>query len=141
MVNEIMAAPDDKLYEYAVIRYVPRVDREEFVNIGLVMMNKRHKWMKALIILDEERIRALYPDADLDSLKRQSRLFELKDVPSVNLPVEEKYRWITSVKSACLQVSPSHPGLLTTVLQKETDTDISHAMEVEFDRLFHSLIL
>ena len=132
-----MAAPDDLLYEYAVIRYVPRVDREEFVNIGLIMMNKRHKWMKALVIIDEERIKAFYPKADLECLKKQSSLFEMKNVPSSELPVEEKYRWLTAVKSACLQVSPSHPGLLPCV----KFVDINLAMEEEFNRLFTSLVL
>lgn len=132
-----MGAPDEKLYEYAMIRYVPRVDREEFVNIGLIMMNKRRKWLKAMIILDEDRILALYPKADLDCLKNQSRLFEMKDVPAKDLPVEEKYRWLTAVKSACLQVSPSHPGLLNP----SDDSDVEFGMEKEFERLFTLLIL
>ena len=132
-----MAAPDSNLYEYAVIRYVPRVDREEFVNIGLIMMNKRQKWLKALVILDEDRILAWYPKADIECLKNQSRLFEMKNVPQEDLPVEEKYRWLTAVKSACLQLSPSHPGLLVC----EDDSDIDSAMEVEFTRLFTSLVL
>ena len=131
-----MAAPDDKLYEYAVIRFVPKVDREEFVNIGLIMMNKRHKWLKALVLLDEDRIKALYPKADLECLKNQSRLFEMKDVPAKDLPTEEKYRWLTAVKSASLQVSQSHPGLLNT--DKEA---FEYSMEKEFDRLFALLIL
>ena len=132
-----MASPDDKLYEYAVIRYVPRVDREEFVNIGLIMMNKRKKWLKALVLLDEERIKAFFPGADIDCLKNQSKLFEKRDVPAKDIPIEEKYRWLTAVKSACLQVSPSHPGLLPA----DTASDISKAMEEEFNRLFVSLVL
>lgn len=132
-----MAIPDDKLYEYAVIRYVPKVDREEFVNIGLIMMNKRRKWLKALVILDEERIKALHPKTDLDCLKNQSQLFEMSDVPGKNLPVEEKYRWLTAVKSACLQVSPSHPGLLNDT----QDTMEDYSMEKEFERLFTQLVL
>ena len=132
-----MAAPDDLLYEYAVIRYVPRVDREEFVNIGLIMMNKRHKWLKALVLLDEERIKALFPKGDIQCLKNQSRLFEMKDVPASELPIEEKYRWLTAVKSACLQVSPSHPG----ILPKHNVSSLPEEMEAEFDRLFSQLIL
>lgn len=126
-----MAAPDDRLYEYAMIRFVPRIDREEFVNIGLIMMNKRRKWMKGLVILDDDRLLALYPDVDLECLRHQSALFEKKDVPSSDLPVEEKYRWLTAVKSACLQVSPSHPGILSS----------DSSMEDEFSRLFTSLVL
>ena len=129
-------APDGRLYEYAVVRYVPRIDREEFVNIGLIMMNKRNRWMKAMVLLDEDRILALFPEADLECLKNQSRLFEMDNVPSPDIPIEEKYRWLTAVKSACLQVSPSHPGLLP-----EGSHDIKSRMVAEFDRLFHSLVL
>ena len=128
-------APDNLLYEYAVVRYVPRVDREEFVNIGLIMLNKRNKWMKSMVLLDENRIKALYPDADIDCLKQQSSLFDKTGVPSPSLPIEEQYRWLTAVKSACLQVSPSHPGLL------DGEGDVREKLEKEFDRLFHSLIL
>ena len=135
-----MAAPDDLLYEYAVIRYVPRVEREEFLNIGLVMLNKRNKWMKGMVIADEERIKALFPEADTECLRRQSRIFEREDVPSPDLPVEEKYRWLSSVKSACLQVSPSHPGVMVRRSDDEnTSTDV--LMEREFQRLFSILVL
>ena len=134
-----MMAPDATIYEYAVIRYVPKIDREEFVNIGLLMLSKRNKWMKSMVILDEDRIRALFPGADIDCLKRQSRLFELKDVPGKDLPVEEKYRWLSAVKSACLQVSPSHPGLLAD--SDDAALNISDRLEEEFERLFNSLVM
>lgn len=149
-----MGAPDDLLYEYAVIRYVPRVDREEFVNIGLIMMNKRHKWLHSLVLFDEARLRALYPGADIECLKHQSRIFEMKDIPAKNIPVEERYRWLSAVKSACIQVSPSHPGLLVSSHSDFTDSgnipfnkkegediDISSLMSLEFNRLFSQLIL
>ena len=136
-----MAAPDDLLYEYAMIRYVPKVDRGEFVNIGLIMMNKRRKWLKAFVLIDEDRIKALYPKTDLECLKNQSRLFEMKDVPGKDLPVEEKYRWLSAVKSACLQVSPSHPGLLNEAQDLGNDYSEEQTMEKEFERLFTQLIL
>lgn len=137
-----MAAPDDLLYEYAVVRYVPRVDREEFVNIGLIMMNKRHRWLKAMVMLDEDRLLALYPMADLNCLRNQSKLFEKKDVPEKDLPVEEKYRWLTAVKSACIQVSPSHPGLLNfSAGEPSSSSKVPEFMEKEFSRLFDSLVL
>lgn len=134
-----MSVPDKYLYEYAVIRFVPRVDREEFINIGLIMMNKRAKWLKSLVILNEERILALYPGIDMDCLRNQSGLFEKKDVPATDLPVEEKYRWLTAVKSACLQVSPSHPGLLIPCDSQKDSVD--ELMDLEFNRLFENLIL
>ncbi len=103
---------DAALYEYAVIRYVPRVDREEFINVGLLMVCKRRRWMRGTIMLNEERLRAFDPRADVERLKRQLSLFERDDVPERGLPVEERYRWLAAAKSAVIQVSPSHPGLL-----------------------------
>lgn len=132
-----MGAPDELLYEYAVIRFVPRIDREEFVNIGLIMMNKRVKWLRGMVMIDEDRILSLFPAADLDRLRLQSSLFEKTDVPSADLPVEEKYRWLAAVKSASLQVSPSHPGLLTP----NSDHSVASLMEREFERLFGELVL
>ena len=133
-----MAAPDSLLYEYAVIRFVPRVDREEFINIGLIMMSKRNRWLKAEVECNDFRLKALFPSVDLDCLKNQVRVFVMPDVPEADLPVEEKYRWLTAVKSACLQVSPSHPGLLNL---GENSDDISLLLEKEFHRLFSLLIL
>lgn len=132
-----MGIPDEWLYEYAVVRYVPRVDREEFLNIGLIMMNKRKKWLKGKIYLDESRLKALNPFLNLEGLNCQSRLFERTDVPEKDLPVEEKYRWLSAVKSACLQVSPSHPGI---VADTGCGNDAASIMTSEFNRLFSQLV-
>lgn len=115
--TSIRVAPDTNLYEYAVVRYVPRVEREEFINIGLIMMCKRRRWLRCEICIDEARIRTLYPSADLSLLRRQADLFQCDNVPAPGLPVEEKYRWLTAAKSAILQTSPSHPGLCTATLE------------------------
>ena len=135
-----MTAPDQLLYEYAMIRFVPRIDREEFINIGLIMMNKRIKWLKALVTFDEKKIAALAPGSDINCLKNQAGLFEMDMVPSPDLPVEEKYRWLTAVKSACLQVSPSHPAILVPKEAPEKE-DVKKLMEEEFERLFNLLVL
>lgn len=132
-----MAAPDDWLYEYAVVRFVPRPERGEFLNIGLVMMCKRRKWLKGMVMLDEERILQLFPGADLETLRRQSSLFEKKDVPQPDLPVEEKYRWLTAVKSASLRVSPSHPGLIS----HPDESSWEKSLQSEFERLFAELVM
>lgn len=129
--NTYFEAPDLNLYEYAVVRFVPRVDREEFINIGLIMLCKRRKWMKSLVLFDEERLKALFPATDIECLRNQCRLFEISDLPFRDIPIEEKYRWLSAVKSACVQVSPSHPGLLSE----------SVSPDEEFQRLFHELVL
>lgn len=104
-------APDNLLYEYAVIRYVPRVEREEFINVGLLMMCKRRRWLRCAIHLDSERLRAFDPRVNLERLRYQLQLFERTGVPFLHSPVEERYRWLVAAKSACLQTSPSHPGI------------------------------
>lgn len=109
--NAPYSAPDANLYEYAVIRYVPRVEREEFINIGLIMMCKRRRWLRCELLINEARILAICPSADLGLLSRQASLFSRTDVPAPGLPVEETYRWLTAAKSAILQTSASHPGI------------------------------
>lgn len=124
---------EEHLYEYAVIRYVPRVEREEFINIGLVMMCKRRKWLKVSWQLDPVRLaafRALHTDAEIERQLQTFRLLAEGDRaggPMASLPVEERFRWLTAVKSASLQTSRPHPG-------KTADLDDT------FDRLYAELV-
>lgn len=121
-------------YEYAVLRFVPRVEREEFVNVGVAMMCKRRRWIKVKIYLAENRIRALSPTAELDILERQLQSFV--DIasgirsagPVAGYPVEERFRWISAVKSSVVQCSRPHPGLTSD-------------LEATFDRLFEEQVL
>ena len=133
-----MAIPDEFLYEYAVVRYVPRVEREEFVNIGLLMMCKRRKWMKGEIRLDRDRILAFDSNVNFPCLEQQSSLFTRLDVPRADIPVEERYRWLTAVKSAVLQVSSSHPGYIPEI--SDTSARPEDLLEEEFRRLFSRLV-
>lgn len=136
-----MEAPDKWLYEYCLIRYMPRPERGEFLNVGLLMMCKRQKWIKGKILLDAEKIKSFHKTADIESLEKQTSLFERSDVPQRDLPVEEKYRWLSAEKSACIRTSPSHPALIVT--NNETSDSISRnelLLEEEFYRLFDSLV-
>ena len=136
-----MSIPDEFLYEYAVVRYVPRVDREEFINIGLIMMCKRRRWLRGDIRLNETRIKAFAPTADLKFIANQASIFMRDDIPSPDIPVEERYRWLAATKSAVLQVSPSHPGLLPEYEDgvKNSLTPFER-LNNEFERLFNELI-
>lgn len=118
------------IYEYAVLRYVPDVERGEFVNVGLMMMCKRRKWLRVKLIEDWSRVRAFFPNADITLARNQFEMFLRDDVPARGLPVEERYRWLAAVKSAVVQTSPSHPGLLLP----------SASLDSTFDRLFFTLI-
>lgn len=136
-----MAIPDEFLYEYAVVRYVPRVDREEFINIGLIMMCKRRKWLRGLVSLNATRIEAFDPHCNLERLGEQASIFMRDDVPSPDIPVEERYRWLTAVKSAVLQVSPSHPGYLAGLKAQSSDSrEAAERLDEEFVRLFDELV-
>lgn len=113
----MQSKPEMHLYEYAVIRYVPRVEREEFFNVGLIMMCKRKKWLKCRVHINRDKY-ALYDNAlAIDTLQHQ--LDALGEIASGNssagsiatLPVEERFRWLSAVKSACIQTSRPHPGL------------------------------
>ena len=105
------------VYEYAVIRYVPRVEREEFLNVGILMMCKRLKWIKAEIFLDPKKL-AVYDCAhSIEEIRDQLSGFlkiaagDRTGGPLAELPVEERFRWLSAVKSACLATSRPHPGL------------------------------
>ncbi|MCM1348568.1 MAG: DUF3037 domain-containing protein [Firmicutes bacterium] len=110
---------ENQLYEYAVIRYLPRVEREEFINVGLVMMCKRRRWIRLEINPDPERLRALGSDLPVEQVLKQLRGFKsiaegsAQAGPLAQYPVEERFRWLTAAKSACLQSSRPHPGLTT----------------------------
>lgn len=120
------------LYEYAVVRLVPRVEREEFVNVGLVMMCKRRRWLRVALELNEARIRAMAPDFDLDFAAGQLETFRLvcegREWRTCGLEVEERFRWLTAVRSACIATSRPHPGLCED-------------LDATFERLFRELVL
>lgn len=125
---------DADLYEYAVLRYVPRVEREEFLNIGLVMMCKRRRWMRARVSIDRVRLEAMRAPHTSDEIENQSRTFTSlahggRDAGFLGEhPVEERFRWLTAVKSSSLQTSRPHPGLTCD-------------LDAEFERLFSELVL
>lgn len=133
-----MRPADYFLYEYSIVRYVPRLERGEFVNIGLIMMCKRQKWLRGEIWLDRNRLMSLDPDVNFENLKRQASLFTNTDIPDPCLPIEEKYRWLSAEKSAVLQTSPSHAGIASS--EDEENTDSKEILEKEFHRLFEVLV-
>lgn len=135
-----MANPDDFLYEYAIVRYVPRVDRQEFINIGLIMLCKRRRWLKGRLGIDPRRLAAFDPNLNLETVKRHAAIFERTDLPAADLPCEEKYRWLAAEKSAQLQVSPSHPGIIATEREDISVPEATAMLEKEFERLFNELV-
>jgi len=103
-------------YDYAVIRVVPRVEREEFINVGIILSCERSGYLQARVELDEARLRALDPAIDLDSLRRHldsiPRICEggAQAGPIGLLPKRARFHWLTAKRSAIIQTSPVHMG-------------------------------
>ncbi len=134
-----MTMEEKIIYEYCVLRYVADIEREEFVNVGLMMMSKRYRWIRCALNIDEERIAALSRKADVARLRLQLSLFTRNDVPAPDLTVEERYRWMAAVKSAIIQTSKSHPGIIAKSANASRQEAINLLNE-KFDELFTRLI-
>jgi len=122
------------LFEYAVIRVVPHVEREEFLNIGVILYCSGRKYLSTRFNIDEDRIRALCKKIDISELKEHITSFQriceggAQAGPIGKLPIAERFRWLTATRSTVLQTSKTHPGLCLD--PQET-----------MDRLFTQLVL
>ena len=107
------------LFEYAVIRIVPRVDREEFLNIGVVLYCPSFKYLGIRCSHPGNRLLALSPSQDLEELERHLHSFstiargEESAGPIGRLDTASRFRWLTATRSTILQTSQVHPGLCT----------------------------
>lgn len=128
--------PDNiALYQYAVIRFVPKVEREEFFNIGLILFSKQARYIRMEYHLCHEKFDLLCPaDGDYDEIR--AHLDIMKEIvrgnpeagPIASLDISERFRWLTAVRSSVIQASSAHPG-------KSANLDNT------FDRLFEELVL
>lgn len=134
-----MTMKEKIIYEYCVLRYVADIEREEFVNVGLMMMSKRYRWIRCALNIDEERIAALSRKANIERLRLQLSVFTRNDVPAPDLTVEERYRWMAAVKSAIIQTSQSHPGIIVQPADISRQ-DAVNQLNKKFDELFARLI-
>ena len=104
------------LFEYAVIRIVPRVDREEFLNVGVVLYCPKKKYLDLIYTLDPERLRAFAPTLDIEEVAGHLRAFAEvvrggpAGGPIGQLDVASRFRWLTAQRSTILQTSKVHPG-------------------------------
>ena len=110
---------ENHLFEYAVIRVVPKVEREEFLNVGVVLFCSKQKFLQAKIKLDEKRLSILCGALDMQELKEHIHSFERicmggPDGGTIGtLSMAERFRWLTSTRSTIVQTSKVHPGLCT----------------------------
>ncbi len=124
----------NELFEYAVIRWVPRVEREEFLNIGVVLYCRGQRFLDMRYALPPDRLQAFHASAAIDELEACLGAFgsicrgEGDGGPIARLPLAERFRWLTAKRSTVIQLSPVHPGLCADA-------------QATLDRLFEELVL
>jgi hypothetical protein len=109
--------PEPQSFEYAVIRVVPKVEREEFMNVGVIVYCQSLSFLDAMFRLDPERLRALSPGIEMEEIKKHLSAFcnICKGGPEAGpigkLDMGSRFRWLTATRSTVLQCSRVHPGL------------------------------
>ena len=122
------------LFEYATIRVVPRVEREEFVNIGVILYCKDQRFLQARYKLDELRVKSCFAAIDIEELKDHLLAFEKISLaaadggPIAKLDMPSRFRWLTATRSTVLQTSRVHPGFCDDA-------------EIKIIQLFNALVL
>jgi hypothetical protein len=103
-------------YSYAILRVVPRVERGECLNVGVVLFARTRRFLEARLALDEDRLRALAPEADLPAIKRHLAAIQAicagspEGGPVAALSPSERFHWVTAPRSTVVQTSPVHVG-------------------------------
>lgn len=104
-------------YEFAVIRLVPKVEREEFLNVGVILFSKPKRFLGIRFRIDEKRITAFSEEVDLEVVGQYLKAWVLvcdggpKAGPIGQLDVASRFRWLTASRSTIIQSSKTHPGL------------------------------
>ena len=112
------------LFEYAVIRVVPKVEREEFLNVGVILYCAKQKFLQIKYDVNEERLKAFCKEPDCNMLKEYLAAFEEVCKGSIEageigkLPIAERFRWLTATRSTVVQTSKVHPGLCDNAQEK-----------------------
>ena len=122
------------LYEYAVIRVVPRVEREEFLNVGIILFCKRAKFIKMLFTIEKSKIEMLCSEFNVDQFQLNLESFQKiahgvkNGGPIAQFELSERFRWLTALRSSAIQTSRPHPGFSTN-------------LEETAQRLFEEMVL
>jgi len=121
-------------FDYAIVRVMPRVERGELVNAGVILFCLERDFLQARIDVNEPRLRALWPGTDLELVRQH-----LEAIPRIcagspdggpiaRLSLRERFHWLVSPRSTMIQVSPVHAGLC-------------EQPERELDELFRQMVL
>ena len=120
-------------YEYAIVRVVPVVEREEFVNAGVILFCKKRKFIRMKYCLYQDKILMLKPDAEMEEIRKNLEAFriiadgEKEGGPIASMDPAERFRWLSAVRSTSIQTSRPHTGL-------------SDDLEKTFNTLFDEMV-
>ena len=115
--------PEKHLFEYATIRVVPRVEREEFLNVGVILYCPAQGFLQTLFELNQDRLLAFSKKLDYVEIQERLRVFEQICAGGKSggiigqLPLASRFRWLTAARSTVVQTSAVHPGLCTNAQQ------------------------
>lgn len=104
-------------FQYAVLRLVPRIERDEFVNVGVIVFCRTRGFLRARVALDPRRVEALAPGFDLETVREhlEARVRVAAGDPDAGpiaaLPQSERFHWLVAPSSTVIQTSPVHSGL------------------------------
>ena len=107
---------DHYLFEYAVIRVMPRVEREEFINVGVILYCAKQNFLEAMYVVNESKLRNFAPELDVEELTDNLNSIQRISVgdksagPIGVLDMASRFRWLTATRSTILQCSKVHPG-------------------------------
>ncbi len=109
--------PDNKVFEYALLRVVPRIEREEFINVGVILFCKSARYLGCRFSIDRARLSAFAPALDQEEVRAHLEAFERiatgaksgGDLALLDLP--SRFRWLTATRSTIVQAGKVHPGL------------------------------
>lgn len=103
-------------FSYAVVRVVPDIERQEFMNAGLILFDRERRTLLARTRLDAERLRSLGGECDLEGIGAQLELVEriadgrIDVAPFTGMTQSERFHWLTTPRSTLVQPGPLHAG-------------------------------
>ena len=109
--------PSRSAFTYAVLRIVPDIEREEFVNAGLILFDRERRFLRARTDLDAAALAAMDGDCDLDAIRAQLALVEAiasattQVTPFAGMTQSERFHWLTTPRSTLIQPGPLHAGV------------------------------
>lgn len=124
---------EKNLFEYAIVKIIPRVERGECLNVGVVLFCKKSNYLKAKFGFNEQRILQAFPWADVHDIEQHLQAFEQICIGNnqpgtiASLDVQSRFKWLTAKRSTVIQTSETHPGFCTNV-------------DLKLEQLFNELV-